>query len=172
MTRPIEMTSQFRMGDNPDVRHILFVGACPGRFEGKDRRPFSNNGRAGRSLRILVRILHETRPEVFCSDLCDHYTLINSHPEVKNTGTPDRKKISDPENLRRFDALIRSCSSNPKFICLGEDAKYAVRKLFNQDKVILSLPHPTSRKVNKKKKGSWDANWRAWVGEWDERMDL
>ncbi|WP_104018453.1 uracil-DNA glycosylase family protein [Roseovarius nitratireducens] len=150
----------YRQANNDTLSHIIFVGACPGRMEGEDNRPFSPRGRAGASLRTLLSVLHDHYNETFRSACIDDYSLANAHTKVRVRGTPSLKELRDPDNLERLRRIFNS-HSDTILIALGKDAEIACREVGKEPSVI--YPHPTSRKVNKPRRGSWERNWRYWV---------
>ncbi|WP_417627851.1 uracil-DNA glycosylase family protein [Pararhodobacter aggregans] len=159
------VSAQFRQGDNLSLSYLCFMGACPGRNEGIERRPFSPNGNAGRSLRVLVRVLSEVYPDRFLSERLDDYSLLNAHPTPRPRGTPKHSAIASPENRSHLAHLVSPLGNALEVICLGRDAEFAATHALKNARVLLSLPHPTSRTVNSKRRGSWELNWRAWLEE-------
>lgn len=71
-----QVAADFRTGDR--WPNIFLVGACPGRDEEIDGRPFA--GQAGRNLSGMMASLHVHRPDLFPSGVPDDYAMLNAHP--------------------------------------------------------------------------------------------
>ena len=74
-------TADFRLGGT--CCKILLVGACPGKAEEDQGRPFI--GGAGKNLRMMFAGLNVHSPDLFCSDDLEDYSLLNAHdlPRVR-----------------------------------------------------------------------------------------
>ncbi|NYS24325.1 hypothetical protein HUK65_04905 [Rhodobacteraceae bacterium 2376] len=151
----------YREADNKELKKIVFMGACPGINEGKEQRPFSQYGRAGLSLRVLVSVLSKMKSDLFTSGRLDDYTLANAHQKIRRTGTPTLGEINDEGNKARLRKIL--AGDGIVVVAMGKDAAEASRRVEVEPRFL--FPHPTSRKVNKPKRGSWQANWEYWVGE-------
>lgn len=99
-------TADFRAGDA--CRQVLLVGACPGREEEENGRPFA--GQAGENLGVMLQRLRALRPEVFRSSRLDDYSLINAHSLPRYRGRagydgrtqPRKREVLALENRERF----------------------------------------------------------------------
>ena len=138
----------FRFGDmHPSV---VLMGACPGKQEEAQGRPFA--GSAGANLRIMLTTLHAARPDVFSSDVLEDYTLLNAHdlprykgrPGFDGKTTPPKKDIQDPANIDRLEASLTHVEAS-HVIFLGKDALNSLEALTERLGEIsyLKLGHPS-----------------------------
>ncbi len=109
---------------------VLLVGACPGREEERDGRPFA--GQSGQNLEIMLRRLQVLHPQVFPSPRLDAYSLVNAHslpryPEREGydgSTQPRKQDVLAPENRARL--IVRLQRVQPEIIVyLGKAAQFA-----------------------------------------------
>ncbi|MEN8658523.1 MAG: uracil-DNA glycosylase family protein, partial [Marivita sp.] len=109
---------------------VLLVGACPGREEERDGRPFA--GQSGQNLEIMLRCLQVLHPLVFPSLQLDAYSLVNAHslpryPEREGydgSTQPRKQDVLAPENRARLIARLQRVQ--PEIIVyLGKAAQFA-----------------------------------------------
>ena len=121
-------TPDFRIGDaNP---RVLLVGACPGRDEEENERPFC--GQAGRNLTVMLRRLHVLRPDIFPSASLNDYSLINAHSLPRYRGRdgydgrtqPLKREVLADENKARFIAQVERVEPST-ILYLGKAAEFA-----------------------------------------------
>lgn len=120
--------ADFRIGDaNP---RVLLVGACPGRDEEENGRPFA--GQAGQNLAIMLQRLHALRPDIFPSARLDDYSLINAHLLPRYRGRdgydgrtqPLKREVLAHENRVRFAAQVQHLEPET-VVYLGKAAEFA-----------------------------------------------
>lgn len=124
----VENASDFRRGDvHPST---VFMGACPGRQEEIDGRPFA--GSAGANLRIMLETLSAEMVEHFPSSVMEDYSLLNAHDLPRYRGregydgrtTPPRGDVLEDGNLGRLRERLEAVDAS-KVIYLGQAAEYA-----------------------------------------------
>ena len=121
------VAADFRAGDRwPD---ILLVGACPGRDEEIQRRPFA--GQAGWNLCGMMASLHDHRPDLFLSGVPDDYSMLNAHPlpryrqraDFNGRTQPTENEVLSQENRLRL--IVRLQQVDPRIILyLGIAAEF------------------------------------------------
>lgn len=122
-----EAGADFRVGNVH--RHILLVGACPGREEEFERRPFA--GLAGNNLRIMLVRLHQHDRELFPSSQPDHYSMLNAHtlpryrgrPGFNGRTQPTRAEIMAPDNQERLIRIVNEVEPT-LILYLGKVAEF------------------------------------------------
>jgi uracil-DNA glycosylase len=120
-------TADFRLGGT--CCKILLVGACPGKAEEDQGRPFI--GGAGKNLRIMIAALNVHSPDLFCSDDLEDYSLLNAHDLPRYVGRvgydgnsePTRDQVMRPENIERLQRHLTLVS--PQVVLyLGDTAEF------------------------------------------------
>lgn len=125
-----------RVNYQPGVLDVAFVFSCPGQKEELAGRVCA--GKTGENLDLLIRYLHEKRPEIFTSPLRESYTITNASDRVHYMGlTKDTEasygEISEPENIDRLSNELSGCRV---VICMGDRAAYAVARTCGAAKIL------------------------------------
>ncbi|WP_417268444.1 uracil-DNA glycosylase family protein [Celeribacter baekdonensis] len=145
--------ADIRIGDtNP---RILLVGACPGRDEENQRRPFA--GQAGRNLNFMLQQLHVLHPDIFPSVRADDYSMLNVHalPRYRTRDgfdgrtQPLKREVLDQENRTRLAAHLRRLRPDI-VVYLGKAAEFAheVVRVHRQDTQAYRAGHPSTQAWN------------------------
>jgi len=120
--------ADFRIGD---ANHrVLLVGACPGREEEENGRPFA--GQAGQNLSVMLQRLHVLLPNIFASERLDDYSLINAHSLPRYRGRdgydgrtqPLKREVLAAENQVRFRAQVEHLQPIA-IVYLGKAAEFS-----------------------------------------------
>lgn len=117
-----------RVKYQPGTAGVAFVFSCPGQKEELAGKVCA--GKTGENLEILIRYLHEKRPEIFPSPLRGSYTITNASDRVHYMAlTKDTEasypEIAEPANIERLSSELQGCSV---VVCMGDRADYAVRR--------------------------------------------
>lgn len=120
--------ADFRIG-NANHR-VLLVGACPGREEEENGRPFV--GQAGQNLSVMLQRLHVLIPDIFTSERLDDYSLINAHSLPRYRGRdgfdgrtqPLKREVLAAENQARLGAQVEHLRPET-IVYLGKVAEFA-----------------------------------------------
>ena len=116
---------------NGDANHrVLFVGACPGREEEEEGRPFV--GQAGQNLTVMLQRLHALHPGIFPTERLDDYSLINAHSLPRYRGRdgydgrtqPLKREVLAEDNCARFSAQVEHLQPTV-IVYLGKAAEFA-----------------------------------------------
>ncbi|PWR01391.1 hypothetical protein DKT77_16920 [Meridianimarinicoccus roseus] len=116
---------------NGDANHrVLFVGACPGREEEEEGRPFV--GQAGQNLTVMLQRLHALHPGIFPTERLDDYSLINAHSLPRYRGRdgydgrtqPLKREVLAEDNWARFSAQVEHLQPTV-IVYLGKAAEFA-----------------------------------------------
>ena len=141
--------ADIRVGDeNPGV---LLVGACPGRDEEEQNRPFA--GQAGRNLDIMLQRLHTLHPDIFASERADDYSMINAHslPRYRNRvgydgrTQPRKREVLAQVNRDRLTAHLEEIEPET-VVYLGKVAEFAheVIQAYSQHITAYRTGHPST----------------------------
>jgi len=131
--------------------HIAIMGACPGRQEERESRPFS--GRTGTQLKNMLSLLP---CNIFPSGELIEFTLMNSHdkpmykPSSKTT-IPKINDIAKPRNITRLQRQLKEADVSI-LLCLGKEAQRASELLRTGGHLtkarIFCCGHPSPRHLN------------------------
>lgn len=131
--------------------HIAIMGACPGRQEEREKRPFS--GQTGTHLKDMLLILP---CKEFRTENLQYLTLMNSHyrplyKPLSKTTVPKIRDIAKPENINRLRCQLEE-SNVSMLLCLGKEAQRASEFLYMQGYLarikIFRCGHPSPRHLN------------------------
>lgn len=136
---------------------ILLVGACPGRDEEIQGRPFA--GQAGQNLNVMLQRLHALHPDIFPSGHADDYSMLNAHslPRYRardgfdGRTQPLKREVLAQNNRDRLTAHLQRI--RPKIVVyLGKAAKFAheVVRAQGQDIQAYRAGHPSTQAWNTK----------------------
>lgn len=123
---------------------VALVFSCPGQVE--EKTGILVNGRTGVNLEILLRMLHDSLPEIFRYTDKGDYRVTNSsnivHYGGNGNGTePGKKEIRNPENLER---LIGDLKGYTWVFTFGAKANMAldnVREELDPGTQVVQVPH-------------------------------
>lgn len=125
-----------RVKYQPGTAGVAFVFSCPGQKEELAGRVCA--GKTGENLEILIRYLHEKRPEIFPSPLRGSYTITNASDRVHYMAlTKDTEasyaEIAESANIERLSNELHGCSV---VVCMGDRAAYAVNRTCGSARVL------------------------------------
>lgn len=159
--------------------HIVFIGACPGKEEEKEGRPFV--GEAGRFLRAMTRFLHERNMCILSSPELDAYTLLNAHhlPRYRERAgfdgdtEPTRDDILDSANQSRIRRRLREVKARV-VIYVGNQAFHVheVARVILEHASFFRLGHPSKPAWNTRYQGSEQERLARWVEDTFERCNV
>ena len=120
--------ADIRVGDLH--RRVLLVGACPGRDEEANGRPFS--GEAGQNLNIMLQRLHALHPNIFPTGRADDYSMVNAHSLPRYPGRqgydgrtqPRKREVLAQENRARLVAHLLAIQAE-RVVYLGKAAGFS-----------------------------------------------
>lgn len=149
-----EGNAAFRKGNR--YAHLFLIGACPGREEPENGRPFA--GASGEALAELVVLLHARDPGHFPSGQCDDYSLLNAHamPRFNIPGQPRRRTTPLAREVRQREnaARLRACLVThgcTQVLYLGKEARFAdpIVQGLAPGIIRLACGHPSPQAVNR-----------------------
>ncbi|MEO9465798.1 MULTISPECIES: uracil-DNA glycosylase family protein [Roseobacteraceae] len=137
---------------------ILLVGACPGRDEEIQGRPFA--GQAGQNLNVMLQRLHTLHPDIFPSGRADDYSMLNAHslPRYRardgfdGRTQPLKREVLAQDNRDRLIAHLQRI--RPEIVVyLGKAANFAhgVVRVQGQDILTYRAGHPSTQAWNTKR---------------------
>jgi uracil-DNA glycosylase len=159
-----QVSADFRRG--VELANILLVGACPGREEEQNGRPFV--GTAGQYLRSMFRTLNLHWPCFFPSADPDEYSMLNANPLPRYRARagfggltqPTKTEVMAAENRVRVRSLL--ILVNPeRVLYLGNAAEF-IDPIVNEvlpDTQVFRTGHPSPTAWNTK------ANYRGMTRE-------
>lgn len=132
----------YRRGDQHP--QIAIIGACPGRREELEGRPFI--GPTGANLALMMPIINGISPVKFHSANRDDYTLLNSHPLPRYAGRagydgntePGQADVMSEENIDRLAKQLRDTAvtrvllagQRPQWLTQPINAHFAGMEIF------------------------------------------
>lgn len=148
--------ADFRIGK--DCQDILLIGACPGRVEEEQNRPFI--GDAGQNLRTMISALSESRPNLFPSAVADDYSMLNAHDLPRYEGRegfdgesePSQEEIMQPTNILRLWEQIAFVFPSV-LLYLGDTAEFIhpIVEEVAPDAEVYKTGHPSKPAWNTRK---------------------
>jgi uracil-DNA glycosylase len=141
-------SADFRVGDVH--RDIYLIGACPGKAEEENGRPFI--GDAGENLQIMIESLHERDPGLFPTGNRDDYTMLNAHDLPRyasrngydGNSEPSQVEVIAPDNQDRILAKFRQVAPSV-ILYLGNTAEFThpVVQRYMPAPVVFRTGHPS-----------------------------
>ncbi|HSP48402.1 MAG TPA: hypothetical protein VLN47_10050 [Clostridiaceae bacterium] len=123
---------------------VALVFSCPGQVE--EKTGILVNGQTGVNLEILLRMLHDSLPEIFRYTIKGDYRVTNAsnivHFAGNGNGTePGKKEIRDPENLKRLVEDLKGDAWVFTFGAKANEAVDLVRSDLDPGTRVMRVPH-------------------------------